>query len=157
MPRSNSAMTNANRRPFWLGHIRAACSQSRLRLLSGGPQLEALCEIYFRVLKDAASGHGASGAPLLEPALQGLARLLHLIDFEASAAVACFHSARHGSCLLLRCAASLRRRALPERAGNTPACCTFLLRLRSPQSAVAACDRWALRRTRAHCCLRSRE
>jgi len=44
--------------------------------------LEAVCEIYFRVLKAAIVPNGPSGWPLLKPTLAGLARVSYLIDYE---------------------------------------------------------------------------
>jgi len=44
--------------------------------------LEAVCEIYFRVLKAAVVPNGVHGWPLLKPTLAGLARVAFLIDYE---------------------------------------------------------------------------
>ena len=44
--------------------------------------LEAVCEIYFRVLKAAVVPNGLHGWPLLKPTLAGLARVAFLIDYE---------------------------------------------------------------------------
>lgn len=50
-------------------------------------QLEAVCEVYFRVLKDAAAPKPAPGTPLLAPALTGLGRLASLLDFQVVTAL----------------------------------------------------------------------
>ena len=42
--------------------------------------LEATFEMYFRVLKNAASEMPARGLPLMTPALTGLGRFTHLIS-----------------------------------------------------------------------------
>lgn len=47
--------------------------------------LEALCEIYFRVLKAAVAAPGPAEAPLLGAALAGVARVAPLIDFDVVA------------------------------------------------------------------------
>jgi len=44
-----------------------------------------VCEIYFRVLKDAAAPEHSSGRPLLGETFAGLARVAHLIDYEVVA------------------------------------------------------------------------
>jgi nucleolar complex protein 3 len=44
-----------------------------------------VCEIYFRVLKDAATPTHATGRPLLGATFSGLARVAHLIDYEVVA------------------------------------------------------------------------
>lgn len=50
-------------------------------------QLEAVCEVYFRVLKDGAGPKPAPGMPLMDPALAGLGRIVHLLDFEVVTAL----------------------------------------------------------------------
>ena len=44
-----------------------------------------VCEIYFRILKDAAAPEHSSGRPLLGETFAGLARVAHLIDYEVVA------------------------------------------------------------------------
>ena len=44
-----------------------------------------VCEIYFRVLKDAAAPEHSAGRPLLGETFAGLARVAHLIDYEVVA------------------------------------------------------------------------
>jgi hypothetical protein len=48
-------------------------------------QIMQVCEIYFRILKDAAAPEHSSGRPLLGETFAGLARVAHLIDYEVVA------------------------------------------------------------------------
>jgi hypothetical protein len=59
-----------------------AVPDANMELLLQTKMLEAVCEIYFRVLKSAIVPNGAAGWALLKPTLAGLARVAYLIDYE---------------------------------------------------------------------------
>ena len=70
------------RRPRWK---RCARSDNLLDDWASSDNPIQVCEIYFRILKDAAAPEHFSGRPLLGETFAGLARVAHLIDYEVVA------------------------------------------------------------------------